>query len=109
MNALFSIAASLDAIPAADPFGEAVGACSRGITAVMRGRTELKTIVERSSYLAPSEADSIRELRRRLREEDAKLGAILKINDPFGLDEPIDAALILSAYAPDAQVQQAAE
>jgi hypothetical protein len=107
MNALFSVASSLDAIPAADPFGEAIGDCSRGITAVMHGRTRLAHVAERTAYLAPSQADSIRELRRRLYEEHVKLGAILKIHDPFGLGEPVGLD-ILQSLAP-ASVRQAAE
>ncbi|TNC14877.1 hypothetical protein FF100_04675 [Methylobacterium terricola] len=107
MHALLSVASSLDALPASDPFGEAVGDCSRGITALMHGRTRLAHAAERTAYLAPSQADSIRELRRRLREEDVKLSAILRIHDPFGLGEPVGLD-ILQSLAP-ASVRQAAE
>lgn len=108
MRALLTVSDSLDTIDSADPIGEAAGDISRGIAAVSRARRRLAHAAERLSYLAPSQVDGIREMRRRLREEDAKLGAILKLSDPFGLDEPIDAALILEAHAP-ASVRQAAE
>lgn len=108
MRALLTVSDSLDAIDSADPIGEAAGDISRGIAAVSRARRRLAHAAERLSYLAPSQVDGIHEMRRRLREEDAKLGAVLKISDPFGMDEPIDAALILEAHAP-ASVRQAAE
>ena len=109
MSALFSVAPSLDALGGTDPVTEATDDIGRGITAISSARRLLVHAAERLPHLSPRQADAIRELRRRLRVEDVKLGAILKMSDPFGLDEPIDAALILEAHAPAGPARLAAE
>lgn len=109
MSALFSVADSLDALGSADPISEATGDIGRGITAISSARRLLAHAAERLPHLSSRQADDIRELRRRLRVEDVRLGGILKMSDPFGLDEPIDAALILEAHAPAGPARLAAE
>lgn len=108
MNTLFSVASSLDAISTADSFGEAIGDCSRGLSAFDGGWKRIADHAQRQRFLAPSQADALRALQRRLREGEAFVSATLRQHDPQGLEGPIDTALILSSFAP-ASVRQAAE
>lgn len=108
MNALFSVAPSLEALqPVGGSIAEAIGDVGRYITALSAARRRLSHEVERTNYIAPSDMDAMRDNERRLTEELVFLKQARRIHDPFGLGEPVGLD-ILQSLAP-ASVRQAAE